>query len=53
MTTYIDSTAYKAFRIVLINFIGPCIKAAEIKSNQLQKWWRRINGYYDYNCTNR
>ncbi len=49
MTTYIDSTAYKAFRIVLINFIGPCIKAAEIKrSNQLQKWWRRINGYYDY-----
>jgi hypothetical protein len=49
MKEYIDSTAYKAFRIVLLNFIGPCIKAAEIKrSNQLQKWWRRINGFYDY-----
>ena len=49
MKEYIDSRAYKAFRIVLLNFIGPCIKAAEKKrSNQLQKWWRRINGYYDY-----
>ena len=49
MKDYMDCTAYKAFRIVLLNFIGPCIKAAETKrSNQLQKWWRRINGYYHY-----
>ena len=49
MKDYMDCTAYKAFRIVLLNFIGPCIKAAETKrSNQLQKWWRRINGFYHY-----
>jgi len=49
MKDYMDCTAYKAFRIVLLNFIGPCIKEAEKKrSNQLQKWWRRINGYYHY-----
>ena len=43
MKDYMDCTAYKAFRIVLLNFIGPCIKAAETKrSNQLQKWWRRL-----------
>ena len=49
MKDYMDCTAYKAFRIVLLNFIGPCIKAAETKrSNQLQKWWRRIKGFYQY-----
>lgn len=44
-----DSRSYKAFRIVLLHFIGPCIKAGEKKrSNVIQRWWRRINGYYNY-----
>ena len=44
---YYDSRAYKAFRIVLMHFINPCIKAAERKrSILLQRWWRRMNGYH-------
>ena len=47
--TYIDTTAYKAFRIVLLHFIGPCIKAGEKKKvNMIKIWWRRINGYHNY-----
>jgi hypothetical protein len=44
---YYDSRAYKAFRIVLMHFIAPCIKAGERKHSILmQRWWRRINGYH-------
>ena len=47
--SYIDTTAYKAFRIVLLHFIGPCIKAGEKKKvNMIKIWWRRINGYHNY-----
>ena len=43
----LDSRAYKAFRIVLMHFIKPCIEAGERKkSTQLQRWWRRIGGNF-------
>jgi hypothetical protein len=45
---YYDSIGYKALRIVLINFIEPCIKAAEKKQSIImQRWWRKINGCYN------
>lgn len=47
-TKYYDSIGYKAFRIVLMHFIKPCIKAGERKQSIImQRWWRRINGCYN------
>ena len=42
-----DTPAYKAFRIVLINWIKPSIKARKLKaSTKIARWWIRISGSY-------